>query len=113
MDSVEETLVKEVLKDLPDKIETIRYAQMGDEQRKVYEAQLLKTRYLIEKEKNKIEILSALTRLRQICVNPNMFLDSYSGDSAKINLLLELLDGKQPIKDNIIKSKFIINKTTK
>lgn len=83
---------KEVLRDLPDKIETIRYAPMGDEQRKVYEAQLLKTRNLIEKEKNKIEILSALTRLRQICVNPKMFLEDYKGESAKINLLLELLD---------------------
>lgn len=83
---------KEVLKDLPDKIETIRYAQMGEEQRKVYEAQLLKTRYLMEKEKNKIEILSALTRLRQICVNPGMFLGEYDGESAKINLLMELLE---------------------
>ena len=82
---------KEVLKDLPEKIETVRYAQMGDEQRKVYEAQLLKTRYLIEKEKNKIEILSALTRLRQICVNPGMFIEDYKGESAKINLLMELL----------------------
>jgi len=83
---------KEVLKDLPDKIETIRYAQMGESQRKVYEAQLLKTRNLIEKEKNKIEILSALTRLRQICVNPKLFLDDYEGESAKINLLMELLE---------------------
>jgi SNF2 family DNA or RNA helicase len=83
---------KEVLKDLPDKIETIRYAQMGDQQRKVYEAQLLRTRNLIEKEKNKIEILSALTRLRQICVHPQMFLDEYIGESTKVDLLLELLD---------------------
>lgn len=83
---------KEVLKDLPDKIETIRYAQMGEQQRKVYEAQLLRTRNLIEKEKNKIEILSALTRLRQICVHPQMFLDDYMGESTKVDLLLELLD---------------------
>ena len=30
-----------------------------------------------------------------------------------IKILLELLDGKQPKQENIIKSKFIINKTTK
>ena len=36
-------------------------------------------------------ILSALTRLRQICVNPGMFMDEYKGESAKINLLCELL----------------------
>lgn len=83
---------KEVLRDLPDKIESVRYAQMGEQQRKVYEAQLLRTRNLIEKEKNKIEILSALTRLRQICVHPQMFLEDYSGESTKIDLLLDLLE---------------------
>ena len=65
---------------------------MGEQQRKVYEAQLLRTRNLIEKEKNKIEILSALTRLRQICVHPQMFLEDYSGESTKIDLLLDLLE---------------------
>lgn len=83
---------KEVLKDLPDKIEMVRYTTMEDEQLKLYEAQLLKTRKMLEDKTSKIEILSALTRMRQICVHPKMFVDEFNGESAKINLLMELLD---------------------
>ena len=82
---------KEVLRDLPDKIETIRYATMGDDQRKVYEAQLLKTRMALE-TKSKFMVLSDLTRLRQLCVHPKMFVDEYEGDSCKVDLVMELLD---------------------
>ena len=80
----------EVLNDLPEKIEVIRYAQMNDDQRKVYEAQLLKTKEMID-GKSKVELLSAITRLRQICVYPKMFMDNYQGESAKVDLLMELL----------------------
>lgn len=83
---------KEVLKDLPDKIEMVRYTTMEDEQLKLYEAQLLKTRKMLEDKTSKIEILSALTRMRQICVHPKMFVDEFKGESAKINLLMEILD---------------------
>lgn len=83
---------KEVLNDLPDKIEMVRYTTMENEQLKVYEAQLLKTREMLEKKTSKIEILSALTRMRQICVHPKMFIDNFKGESAKINLLMELLE---------------------
>lgn len=84
---------KEVLKDLPEKIELVRYTTMEDEQLKMYEAELLKTRQLLTKNNtNKIEVLSALTRLRQICVHPKMYYNEYQGTSAKINLLMELLD---------------------
>lgn len=86
---------KEVLKDLPEKIETIRYASMGEEQRKVYEAQLLKTRMSLE-GKTKLMILSDLTRLRQLCVHPKMFVEEYEGESCKIDLVLELLDDLIP-----------------
>lgn len=83
---------KEVLKDLPDKIEMVRYTTMEDEQLKLYEAQLLKTRQMLEEKTGKIEILSALTRMRQICVHPKMFVEEFKGESAKINLLMELLE---------------------
>lgn len=80
----------EVLKDLPEKIENVIYAQMGHEQRKVYEAQLLKTRDMLQGKKQ-IELLAALTRLRQLCVHPKMYMDDYNGESAKIELLMDLL----------------------
>ena len=42
-------------------------------------------------QKNQIQILSVLMRLRQICCHPATFLDNYDGDSAKMELLIELL----------------------
>ena len=84
---------KEVLKDLPDKIETIQIASMEEKQRLIYEAQLRKTREILTNPKaSKIEILSSLTRLRQICVHPQLYLDNYDGRSAKFDLLMELLE---------------------
>lgn len=84
---------KEVLKDLPDKIETIQIASMDDSQRLIYEAQLLKTKEILTNPNtSKIEILSCLTRLRQICVHPGLFMENYKGTSAKFDLLFELLD---------------------
>ncbi len=83
---------KEVLDDLPDKLETVRYAQMGTSQQKIYEAQLLKTRTMLEGKTSKIEILAAMMRLRQICVHPKMFLEDYNGDSCKVDLALDLIE---------------------
>ena len=82
---------EEVLKNLPEKIETIRYATMGPEQRKVYEAQLLMTKDLLL-SKDKFMILQSLTRLRQISVNPSLFIDDYKGRSAKTDLAIELIN---------------------
>lgn len=82
---------QEVLTDLPEKNEIIQYAEMGKEQRKVYEAQLLKTKQMITESSNKMEVLSSLTRLRQICVDPSLFIDDYKGNSAKVDLVLELV----------------------
>lgn len=84
---------KEVLKDLPDKIETIQIASMESEQRLVYEAKLRETReILVNPNSSKIEILSCLTRLRQICVHPELFVENYKGSSAKFDLLMDLLE---------------------
>lgn len=82
---------KNVLKELPDKIENIVYVSMDEEQRKVYEAYLLSTRTELESGKSKFEMIARLTRLRQICVDPKMFLESYSGPSAKIDTAIDII----------------------
>ena len=82
---------KTVLNDLPSKFETICYAKMEGEQRKLYEAYLLKAREQIKKTDSRIAILAILTRLRQICVDPNMFIDNYKGNSAKIDLAINII----------------------
>lgn len=81
----------EVLHDLPEKIETIQYAQMLDEQRKVYESQVLKTREMLLEDSSKIQILAALTRLRQLCVDPSLFVEGYTSGSAKVELAMEII----------------------
>lgn len=83
----------DVLKDLPSKVEFIRMATMESAQKKIYDAQLKKTRDILTSDKdNKILILSCLTRLRQICVDPGLFIDDYDGGSCKSDLLMEILE---------------------
>ncbi len=89
---------KDVLKDLPDKFEIIRVAQMHPEQRKLYESFLLKTKDALLKVDNKISILAMLTKLRQLCVDPRLCTNNYVGRSSKLDLCLEIID--EAIRDN-------------
>ncbi len=86
-----------VLKDLPPKVESNLTNEMTDEQKTVYLAQLkqmqVKVRGLSSQAfvKNKIEILAGLTRLRQICDTPALYMDDYEGESGKLEQLNELI----------------------
>jgi hypothetical protein len=90
-------LKQRVAKDLPDRIEERRDCQLGEEQRKLYLAELRRSREQVfqtvaEKGLNqsKIHVLAALTRLRQICCHPQLVgNDAVSG---KTETLFELLD---------------------
>ena len=90
---------KDVLSELPDKIETNYLTEMTDRQKKLYAAFYRDfKRELVPKieefglAKNHIQVLSALTRLRQICAHPGTFLDEYSGGSGKLDLAMDLID---------------------
>ena len=94
---------RDVLPELPDKIETMRLAEMTKKQEKLYQAYLSRIQCEIEgnrelKEgKGRLQILTALTRLRQICCHPGTFVENYTGGSGKLELLMEqlpaILDG--------------------
>ncbi|MGN0754602.1 MAG: SNF2-related protein [Aristaeellaceae bacterium] len=91
-------LKKDVLTELPDKIETVMTAQMSPEQSKVYQAAMLHLRDRVDaivKEKGfdrgRTEVLAAITQLREICCHPALVLDDYTGTSGKLDLLLEIL----------------------
>ncbi len=91
---------KDVLKELPDKTETIMYSNMTNEQEKMYAAYLdiakKEMQYEIATngfENSQIKILSLITRLRQLCCHPSLFIENYSGESAKLEQCLELIDG--------------------
>lgn len=89
---------KDVLRDLPEKLEHICYIEMEAEQRKIYEANLLMIRKFLlrESDANKIQLLAYLTRLRQVCVDPKLIYDSYCYESSKIAKVGELIDDLLP-----------------
>ena len=90
-------LKKHVAKDLPERIEQRRDCQLGDEQRKLYLAELRRSREQVMKtvaekglNKSKLHVLAALTRLRQICCHPKLVGNDTA--SGKTETLFELLD---------------------
>ncbi|MBS7577350.1 MULTISPECIES: DEAD/DEAH box helicase [unclassified Enterococcus] len=97
-----------VLAELPEKIEKNLYSELSEAQKVVYLAQLKQMQIKVEGMtsatfvKNKLEILTGLTRLRQICDSPKLYLDDFSGESGKIEQLKELLlrikaNGSRPL----------------
>ena len=90
-------LKSDVLKDLPEKLDEIRYAGMSDDQRKLYDAQVVRMRSKIDSQddlqfaRSKIEILAELTRIRQICCDPGLCFEDYKGGSAKREACVELV----------------------
>lgn len=92
-------LKNEVLKELPEKTETTMYASMDGEQKKLYLANLAKSREDLaceldggDFERRKLIILAMLTRLRQICCDPSLVYEDYTDKSAKLELCLEILE---------------------
>lgn len=86
----------EVLNELPEKIENTMYAELTEEQEKLYMAYLAAAKdetiaLLGEGGQGKMRILTLLMRLRQICCHPQLFDEDYSSDSGKLNLLMELI----------------------
>ncbi|MFC5699814.1 SNF2 helicase associated domain-containing protein [Cohnella faecalis] len=92
-------LKSDVLTELPDKIETVQSSELLPEQKKLYLAYLAKlqedtVRRLREEglHKSRMHILAGMTRLRQLCCHPAMFLENYDGESGKLEQLLEIVD---------------------
>ena len=86
----------DVLKELPEKIEIEMLADMTEEQRRVYQASLLRLRPQVDtllEGRNRIEVLAAITELRQICGHPSLVLPSYAASSGKMDMLLDILPG--------------------
>ncbi|NJP38750.1 DEAD/DEAH box helicase [Alkalicoccus luteus] len=86
----------DVLRELPEKLESVEYTELTQAQRTLYATQLqLLKREASEarltdswKEKS-MQILAGLTRLRQICSHPGMFMEDYEGGSEKLERLME------------------------
>lgn len=91
-------LKKDVLKDLPDKIEKVVYTRFDKEQEKLYKAaekniiMNLKKSSGKEVQENKLQILAELTRLRQLCCDPALLYEDYKAGSAKLDTCMEVLE---------------------
>jgi len=90
---------KEVLQELPPKYESTYSAPLTMEQKQLYLAYLAKLqedslKHLDPKKRGerRIKILAGITRLRQICCHPALFVEGYNGESAKLNQLLQLVE---------------------
>lgn len=90
-------LKKDVLTDLPDKLEKCMYANMEGEQQKLYSAHVQRIRMMLDKQTDeefktaKIQILSELTKLRQLCCDPALIYEKYENPSAKSALCIDLI----------------------
>ena len=89
---------KQVLTELPDKTVTVLNNEMNDEQQKIYLSYLAEAKSELNEqikengfEKSQMQILTALTRLRQICCHPSLFLNNYKGESSKLNQCIEII----------------------
>jgi superfamily II DNA or RNA helicase len=91
-------LKKDVLKELPDKLEENVYAPLEGEQQKLYDARVQRLKLLLDKQSEeefktaKIEILSELTRLRQLCCDPSLVYEDYKENSSKLDMCLDLME---------------------
>lgn len=92
-------LKKDVLRELPDKIETVETSELTDDQRKLYVGYLSQLRDetmgdldQVGFQASRFKILAGITRLRQICCHPELFVENYEGESGKLDLLIELVD---------------------
>ena len=91
-------LKSNVMEELPDKIEKKFFIEMTDEQKKVYSTFARDIQEKMESNefaKDKITVFSYLTKLRQLCLDPSIIVEGYTGGAAKINVALDI------IKDNI------------
>ncbi|SHF94799.1 DEAD/DEAH box helicase [Ornithinibacillus halophilus] len=89
---------EDVLDELPEKIEVLDATELLPEQKKLYASYLAKLRHKTLRHldrdtirKNRIKILAGITRLRQICCHPALFVDGYDGTSGKFEQLMKII----------------------
>lgn len=97
---------KDVLKELPDKIEKTLLIPFKEKENELYLANLAQVNEVLQTvlkmdNVNKVEILAMLTRLRQLCCEPRMVYENIENTSSKleecIRLVTELHESNQKI----------------
>ena len=88
---------KQVLKDLPDKVEKDMWLNFSPEEKQLYLANLAQVNEQLQQQLeleqvDSILILAMMTRLRQICCEPRMLYENYKGESTKFSMCLDLIE---------------------
>ena len=88
---------EDVLAELPERLETMLFAEMTEAQKKVYDAVVWQCRSRLERtvrergfDRAQVEILSAMTQLREICCHPALCMDGYIEGSGKEELFIDI-----------------------
>ena len=89
-------LKQDVLKELPDKIESVHVSELTKDQKELYVGYLRQLQQEASQSmkeggfnQNRMKILAGLTRLRQLCCHPSLFIENYQGQSGKLEQLME------------------------
>jgi len=89
---------KQVLTELPEKTITVLNNHMKEEQEKIYLNYLAQAKQDVAEtinirgfEKSHMQVLAALTRLRQICCHPSLFIKDYKEGSSKLEQCIEIV----------------------
>lgn len=86
----------DVLRELPAKIESVHSSELTKEQKDLYVGYLRELQQMTSAsianndfQQNRMKILAGLTRLRQLCCHPSLFIENYNGRSGKLDELME------------------------
>jgi len=91
-------LKKQVLKELPDKLEETVTVRMDGEQRQLYDALSNEIRISLQHTSDsdfrtgKLQFLSQLTKLREVCCDPSLLYENYRGGSPKLDACIQLTE---------------------
>lgn len=89
-------LKKDVLPELPPKIEHIHRIVLSEEERKVYISTAVDAKRRLSEAHGgtgKVDVLAALMRLRQVCCSPLLAYENYAGPNSKLVACFELCSG--------------------
>ncbi len=83
---------KEVITELPDKIEQKIIIDLEKEHKRAYKGYVnLITRKIKENNQDNITVFSYLTKLRQLCLSPELMVKNYQGKNSKLDVLINII----------------------
>ncbi|MDD6461789.1 MAG: SNF2-related protein [Bifidobacteriaceae bacterium] len=94
---IKRRLKSQVLRDLPERLETTVKVQLEGAQRKLYAAQERRLRDMLNGDPDEslsdmtISVLAELTRLREICCDPRLVYDDAPASSAKLDAIVDVV----------------------